>query len=111
MLCVLVAPHFVLRPADISMPEDSTAVFQCDAMGEPTPLISWYKNSEYDTQQFYTAQSAAHQFLNIFYNVFVFGKICIQSVPVPIRFLWNISSWHVLRNVIWLRVVFIDIAL
>jgi len=42
-----VSPHFVLRPVDTVLPEDSTAVFQCDAMGQPTPLISWYKNSKY----------------------------------------------------------------
>ncbi|XP_053395477.1 peroxidasin-like isoform X2 [Mercenaria mercenaria] len=45
-LVVQVAPHFVLRPVDIILPEDSTAVFQCDAMGEPTPLISWYRNND-----------------------------------------------------------------
>ena len=39
-----VAPHFVLRPVDVSMAEGSTAVFQCDATGDPSPLITWYKN-------------------------------------------------------------------
>ena len=46
--CVLtVAPHFVLRPVDNTMAEGSTAVFQCDATGDPTPIITWYKNGTY----------------------------------------------------------------
>lgn len=43
-LSVQVAPHFVLRPVDNTMAEGSTAVFQCDATGDPTPIITWYKN-------------------------------------------------------------------
>ncbi|XP_052240639.1 peroxidasin homolog [Dreissena polymorpha] len=45
-LHVQVPPSFVLRPVDVVTGEDGTAVFQCDAMGEPTPLISWYKNND-----------------------------------------------------------------
>ncbi|XP_052775467.1 peroxidasin homolog isoform X2 [Mya arenaria] len=45
-LSVQVRPHFVLRPVDSILTEGGTAVFQCDAMGEPAPLISWYKNNQ-----------------------------------------------------------------
>ena len=43
-LSIIVAPHFVLRPVDMTVPVGNTATFQCDAMGVPTPLISWYKS-------------------------------------------------------------------
>ncbi|RXG61788.1 Peroxidasin-like protein, partial [Armadillidium vulgare] len=37
-------PRFTLEPRDIFTSEGGTAVFSCEAEGDPTPTISWYRN-------------------------------------------------------------------
>ncbi|CAL4065784.1 unnamed protein product, partial [Meganyctiphanes norvegica] len=40
------APEFVLAPVTMNLPEGDTAIFTCEAEGDPEPIISWYKDGK-----------------------------------------------------------------
>ncbi|XP_042243141.1 neuroglian-like isoform X6 [Homarus americanus] len=40
------APEFVVEPGVINSPQGATAVFNCEASGDPKPTITWTKNGQ-----------------------------------------------------------------
>lgn len=41
-----IAPEFQQKPADLEVPEGSTARFDCTAIGKPAPEIHWLHNEK-----------------------------------------------------------------
>ena len=39
-------PEFVVEPEIINLPQGETAVFSCEARGEPQPIITWTSNGD-----------------------------------------------------------------
>ncbi|MPC17113.1 Neuroglian [Portunus trituberculatus] len=39
-------PEFVMEPEIINLPQGETAVFSCEARGEPQPIITWTSNGD-----------------------------------------------------------------
>ncbi|XP_068231636.1 uncharacterized protein [Palaemon carinicauda] len=40
------APHFVVEPDFVNLPEGESAIFHCEARGDPEPTITWTKDGE-----------------------------------------------------------------
>ena len=45
-LSVVVSPSLTTRPSDKTVLEDANVTFQCNAIGNPVPKISWIKDGE-----------------------------------------------------------------
>ncbi|XP_050687578.1 uncharacterized protein LOC126981013 isoform X4 [Eriocheir sinensis] len=99
-------PKFTVEPEVINLPQGETAVFSCEATGEPQPVITWTKNGEaldthdttlvFDNLDFSKKASIACNASNV--HGYVYKTVFLNVLSLPPEWMTEPDSVTVLEG-------------